>query len=76
MKRMLTRKEAALHCGLTEAGFEREVNAGHLPCPVKLDRHERWCIKALDKALDRLTGAEPTPDYIKDFEARYGPQAA
>lgn len=75
MKRMLTQKDAASYCGLPIAGFEREVNAGRLPCPAVLDGKERWDVKALDRYLDQLSGAY-VPEHLKEFEAKYGPQAA
>lgn len=74
--RMMRKATAARYCDLSEAAFEREINAGRLPCPVKLGNREHWCRNALDKALDRITGAEPLPDYLRDFEARYENKAA
>ena len=76
MKRLLRRKEAAEYCGLSIAAFERAVFDGTLPYPVKIEGQERWCIKALDKALDRLTGVEARPAWEIELERRYGPRAA
>lgn len=76
MKRLLRRKEAAEYCGLSIAAFERAMIDGTLPYPVKIEGQERWCIKALDKALDRLTGAAERPAWEIELERRYGPQAA
>lgn len=76
MKRLLRRKEAADYCGLSIAAFERAITSGTIPMPIRLESQERWCVKSLDKAIDRLTGLEPKPDYLTDFEKRYGPQAA
>lgn len=75
MQRMLLRKDAAAYCGISVPSLEREILAGRLPMPVKLGGRDHWCVKALDKALDRLTQGE-TPDYLREFEARYGSQAA
>ena len=47
---------AAAYLSLSVAAFERLVASGRLPQPVSLDRHERWCTKALDKALLVLAG--------------------
>lgn len=74
--RMLKRATAAAYCDMSVAAFEREIVAGRLPTPVMLGGREHWCKNALDKALDQLTGAAPLPDYLAEFEARYGPQAA
>lgn len=69
-RRMLLRKDAAAYCSLSIAGFEREINAGRLPFPVKLDNKDHWCVKELDKALDIITGAAPVPDYKARFYAQ------
>lgn len=74
--RMMRRATAARYCDMSIAAFEREMLSGRLPMPVLLGGREHWCIKALDKALDQITGAAPIPDYLADFEARYGSQAA
>jgi predicted DNA-binding transcriptional regulator AlpA len=76
VKRLLRQKEAAEYCGLSIAAFERAITAGTIPMPIRLENNERWCVKALDKAIDRLSGAEPVPEYEREFENRYGPQAA
>lgn len=76
MKRLLRRKEAAEYCGLSIAAFERAITSGTIPTPIRLENQERWCVKALDKAIDRLSGAESVPEYEREFENRYGPQAA
>jgi predicted DNA-binding transcriptional regulator AlpA len=74
--RLLKRKDAALYCGLSIAAFERAIASGGLPMPVTLENQERWCRKALDRALDILTGEADKPDYLQEFEERYGPKAA
>jgi predicted DNA-binding transcriptional regulator AlpA len=52
---MMRRATAALYCELSVSEFEREINAGRLPMPVKLGNHEHWSKARLDEALDRLT---------------------
>lgn len=74
--RMLKRQTAAAYCDLSVGAFEREITAGRLPAPVTLGGREHWCKKALDRALDQLTGAEQLPEYRKKLMERYGPQAA
>lgn len=53
---MLKRRTAAAYCDLSPAEFEREVNAGTLPLPVKLGNSEHWSRRKLDEALDALNG--------------------
>lgn len=74
--RMMKRQTAASYCDLSVGAFEREITAGRLPAPVVLGGREHWCKNALDRALDRLTGAEQVPDYRKKLLEQYGPQAA
>ncbi len=74
--RMLKQATAARYCDMSVAAFEREVNAGRFPMPIKLEGGERWCRIALDKALDQLTGNAPLPEHLQRFEERYGPKAA
>ncbi len=73
--RMMKRATAARYCDMSEAAFEREITAGRLPSPVMLGGREHWCIKALDRALDSITGADAEPDYLKELKARYGKAA-
>lgn len=55
--RMLTREEAAAYCGLSPEGLSDWMRRGLVPRPIpgthRIDR------KALDAALDKLSGIEP-----------------
>jgi predicted DNA-binding transcriptional regulator AlpA len=53
-KRLLTREEAAFYCGLSVSAFSRWVMLGRLPRP--LVGSARWDLKAIDLALDSLSG--------------------
>ncbi len=55
--RLLTRQQAAERCGLTESGFSTWVVRRLVPGPLPGTR--RWDVKALDQALDRLSGLDP-----------------
>jgi len=52
--RLLTREEAAAQCKLSPSRFSRWVAMGRLPRPLLGTR--RWDQKAIDRALDRLSG--------------------
>lgn len=54
---LLKRDLAAIACDLKLAEFERAVAEGVLPQPVLLAGVEVWSIKAIEAALDTLTGA-------------------
>lgn len=69
--RMMKRATAAQYCDLSVASFEAEIAKGTLPAPVMLGNREHWCKKALDRALDILTGDEGEPDYRKELRQRY-----
>lgn len=61
---MMRRQLAAQYCDLSVAEFEREINAGRLPMPVRLGNHNHWAKKKLDEALDLLTG--DNAEWLKD----------
>lgn len=59
-KRCLTIDEAAEYVGLSAPSFERAIKAGVYPPALPLDRagiaRNVWDLRALDHALDRLSG--------------------
>lgn len=57
-KRGMTRKRAAAYLDLEPPGFDRWVRDGLLPRPIPGTR--RWDKKAIDAALDNLSGLSPT----------------
>jgi hypothetical protein len=57
--RLLTRKQAAGYCGLSLQGFSEWVKRGIIP--PALPGTARWDLKAIDIALDRLSGISETP---------------
>lgn len=72
---MMKRRTAAAYLDMTEPAFAREVLAGRLPPAIMLGAREHWRKDAIDAAIAALSG-DGKPDYLKDFENRYGPQAA
>ncbi len=52
--RLLTREQAAAYCGLSTHGFSEWVRAGRLPGPIA--GTARWDLRAIDAALDSLSG--------------------
>lgn len=68
----MKRKTAAEYCDMSEAAFEREVLAGRLPPPVRLGARDYWNREAIDKALIVLIGGDGVPDYLREFNERYG----
>jgi len=56
--RGITREEAAIYCGCSTATFSNWVRRGIVPGP--LPGTNRWDRKAIDAALDRASGLEPT----------------
>jgi hypothetical protein len=57
--RLVDRREAASYCSLRPRTFSAWVRKGRLPPPI--EGTNRWDLKALDLALDSLSG-------IKDIE--------
>ncbi|MCF6200197.1 MAG: hypothetical protein L3J67_12555 [Hyphomicrobiaceae bacterium] len=48
--------EAASYCGLSVSGFRAWVRRGKVPGP--LPGTHRWDLRAIDMALDKLSGIE------------------
>lgn len=55
--RLLTRAEAAAYCRLAPSSFDAWVIAGRLPKAIP-DTH-RWDRRAIDSALDKISGLTP-----------------
>ena len=70
--RMMKLATAAQFCDLSASAFLSEVARGRLPSPVTLGGRDHWSQFALDRALARLTGEEPLPEWEAEFEKRYG----
>jgi hypothetical protein len=56
LPRLLTRKQAAEHCGLTSSGFGTWMRNGWVPRPLPGTR--RWDRRALDLAIDVRSGVK------------------
>jgi len=54
VQRLLTRDQAAFYCGLSVSAFSKWVKIGRLP--AALAGTARWDLKAIDLALDSLSG--------------------
>lgn len=54
---MMLRKTACAYCDVSEAAFEREVNAGRLPAPVMFGGKQHWHRASVDKHIERLAGS-------------------
>jgi hypothetical protein len=57
--RLMTGAEAAAYLGLTPASFTKWVADGRAPRPLPGTR--RWDRKAIDLALDKISGIPPVP---------------
>jgi predicted DNA-binding transcriptional regulator AlpA len=53
-QRLLTREQAAFYCGVSVGAFSRWVKTGRLPPAIA--GTSRWDLKAIDLALDYLSG--------------------
>jgi len=72
---MMKVKTAAAYCDMSVSAFQREVTAGNLPGPASLGRVDHWHRPTLDRALSLIAG-EDIPEFEREFEKRYGSQAA
>jgi predicted DNA-binding transcriptional regulator AlpA len=64
--RLISRADAATYCGLTLSGFDDWVRSGRLPKALAGTR--RWDRKAIDAALDRLSGLAANDDGMSDYQ--------
>jgi|SRR5450759_226351 hypothetical protein len=58
--RLLTREEAAAYCRLSPQGYSQWVKIGRLPGPIA--GTARWDLRAIDTALDSLSGIGPNKE--------------
>jgi hypothetical protein len=58
--RLLNRQQAASYCGLSVQGFSQWVKVGRLP--GSLPGTARWDMKAIDAALDSVSGVADRED--------------
>jgi predicted DNA-binding transcriptional regulator AlpA len=58
--RLLNRRQAAAYCNLSPTTFSNWVRSGKLPPP--LPGTTRWDLKAIDFALDALSGLRPSQE--------------
>ena len=57
-KRMFNRDEAAFYIGIGVTMFDDLVREGSMPKPVCIRSRKIWDIRALDLALDKLSGQD------------------
>ena len=73
MPRLMTGTQAAEYCELVPATFSAWVAAGRLPPPLPGTR--RWDRRAIDAALDKLSGLAPSivlsDDPFEEWERAY-----
>jgi hypothetical protein len=62
--RLACRDVAAKYCGLSRSAFSDWVRIGRLPTPII--GTARWDLKAIDRALDSLSGIEQTESSALD----------
>lgn len=58
--RLLSLSTAAAYVNLSQAGFLRAVKDGLYPQPIVCGCRKQWDVRALDIAIDRLSGVAPS----------------
>lgn len=71
----MKRATAASYVDMAPATFDSECALGQLPPPRAIGGKDHWDRDALDKAIDALMGNGDQPEWLKQFEKKYG-QAA
>ena len=67
LPRVLNRERAAEYCGVSPDGFSAWVRIGRMPAAIAGTR--RWDRKALDAALDKLSGLGVVADSKSALDA-------
>lgn len=70
--RLMSGPDAAAYLGLTPAAFSKWVSEGRIPKPLPGTR--RWDRKAIDMALDRISGivsSMQSSDAEEEWERKY-----
>ena len=49
---LLTKKEVADRCRMTEEWVTEAISSGKIPSPIYLDGHERWIDREIDKWIE------------------------
>jgi excisionase family DNA binding protein len=72
LPRLLSRSQAANYCNVSTSTFSNWVRSGKLPPP--LPGTKRWDMKAIDFALDTISGLKPQPETsaLDEWRARRG----
>ncbi|PTW53886.1 hypothetical protein C8N35_1156 [Breoghania corrubedonensis] len=65
--RLLPKDDAAAYCSVSTATFDNWVSRGLIP--KKVPGTTRWDRKALDLALDKLSGLDVQSSAASDFDA-------
>jgi hypothetical protein len=60
--RLLSRQQAAAYCNISPGSFSNWVRSGRLPLP--LPGTSRWDQKAIDFALDTMSGLQPQQEAL------------
>ncbi|MER8966304.1 XRE family transcriptional regulator [Mesorhizobium sp. M0808] len=67
-RRVFGRAEAASFVGASVGYFDKLVRAGIMPAPLPLPGVKRWDVRALDRALDGLSGISESQDFDNEWD--------
>ncbi|MER9341818.1 XRE family transcriptional regulator [Mesorhizobium sp. M0601] len=67
-RRVFGRAEAASFVGASVGYFDKLVRAGIMPPPLPLPRVKRWDVRALERALDGLSGISDSQDSDNEWD--------
>lgn len=67
-RRVFGRLEAASYVGASVGYFDKLVRAGIMPQPLPLPGVKRWDVRALDRALDGLSGISESEDSDNEWD--------
>jgi predicted DNA-binding transcriptional regulator AlpA len=67
-RRNLDRREAASYLCISVGTLDALVRAGQLPAPVRLGKRCVWDRRALDAAMDQLSGIAPASSFNSELD--------
>ena len=67
-RRGCNRREAASYVGVSPTHFDKLVRQGAIPGPLELMGRNVWDIRALDRALDTLSGTTASRPFPNSWD--------
>lgn len=71
-RRGLSRVEAAGYIGISPNTFDRMIKEGTMPAPVEIYSRKVWDVRAIDLAMNALSGLADSPNATNPWDCSRG----